>query len=208
MRKSLEAPKTSGKISQTLKTQVAWVLSQSEKSVRLSCTDVCSDTDELAVGVLGDLLQHLDQGVSELRDSLWRCYDIRCINKKFTYVLRWSEFSGTWVSQWHECLCYPGAAYTLHTRPGIVLHREEPRTLRISSWYLTAVRVPLAMTLSSVQTITDPPINWSISMTPLVDSQVILEDVGTSCHPHESVIKQLSQQTRWLNPSGTRHNQL
>ena len=67
-----------------------------------------------------------------------------------------------------------------HMRPGIVLHQEEPRayctsrpwvltiSLRISSRYLTAVKVPLAMTWRSVlskdmppQTITNPSPNWS-----------------------------------------------
>ena len=50
--------------------------------------------DEIADGVLGDLLLDLDQGISELQDSLWRCLaagDAIIQNK----VLNWTQVWGT-----------------------------------------------------------------------------------------------------------------
>ena len=46
--------------------------------------------DETVDGVLGDLLPDLDQGISELLDSLW-CYLARCTD---TYPRGWIQVCG------------------------------------------------------------------------------------------------------------------
>lgn len=91
------------------------------------------------------------------------------------------------ASPQHQCLhhCRQVVSWRfIHMRPGFVLHQKEPWVhctsiwsglmmgLRISSWYLTAVKVPLASTRRAVrpyqemppQTMTDPPPSWSCWM--------------------------------------------
>ncbi len=126
--------------------------------------------DEMADGVLGDLLPDLYQGISELLDSLW-CYlaALDALIHNLPEVLNWIQVWRTWgpVNGFnafivqklpHETRYYhaPGGTHEHCTSIGCAL--------RISSWYLTTVRVLLAKMWSSVrpskdippQTITDP----------------------------------------------------
>lgn len=117
--------------------------------------------DEAADGALGDLLPYLEQGISQLMDSLWQYL---AASDSLIHI------PSCWIgpqlvvgqgnkraSHWHQCLHHAGTAYGIcpheagHSpAPGGTQGPGPTIALRISSWNLTGVRVLFAMKWRSV----------------------------------------------------------